>query len=70
VNALKETSHQGGQMTKKLVKQVIFKDKSSLPAAWEILLEQGDKYLRKPNLLATNVIIVAIMPEIVQIIMR
>ncbi len=69
VSVHREISHQGGQMTKRLAKQVIFKDKSNLLAAWGTLLERGDKFLQKLNSFAINVITVVTMPEIVQIIM-
>ncbi len=57
-------------MIKNPARQVIIKDKSNLLAVWEILLEQGAKFLQKLNSLATNVITVVITPEIVQIIVK
>ena len=57
-------------MIKNPARQVIINDKSNLLAVWEILLEQGAKFLQKLNSLATNVITVVITPEIVQIIVK
>ena len=47
---------QGDKMTKKLVRQAIFRRWVNFQDAWAILSEQGDSKVPRLSLLATNVI--------------